>query len=147
MDARPFAAMFAALFVFSFSVGAQTRVATGGGVQRVPQPSAPAYNPLSKSTTPFDCRRYQGEQYPPNWRAYCQSIENSYVQGEARRVGRPLPSASVIALPPLGSGEAKALGYACVGGTAMRRLANGWEQLSAPDGNWQRCVEGIRDDR
>jgi hypothetical protein len=139
MDVRPLAALMAAFLVFS--AHAQTRTATGGGVPRVPTPKPAAYNPLSKSTTPFNCRQYRREDYPFDMRAYCQSIENSYIQSEAQRVGRPTPSASVAALPALGTSEAKRTGIACAGGTAMKRVTNGWGQLSAPDGGWQRCTE------
>jgi hypothetical protein len=139
MDVRLLAALAAAFFAFSAS--AQTRSASGGGVPRVPQPKPAAYNPLSKSITPLNCEQYRGQVYPLNMRDYCQSIENSYIQGEAHRVGRPTPSASIVELPSLGSPEARASGLACVGGTAMRRLSNGWQQLDAADGGWQRCVE------
>jgi len=139
MDVRLLAALAAAFL--AFSVSAQTRSATGGGVPRVSQPKPAAYNPLSKSTTPFNCRRYRDQVFPIDMQTYCQNIENSYIQSEARRVGRPAPSASIVTLPSLGSPEAKRAGVACVGGTAMRRLSNGWEQLPASDGGWQRCVE------
>src|SRR5690606_18605214 len=46
------------------------------------------------------------------------------------------------ALPAMGSNEARDLGYACIGGQAMRRLANGWEQVMARGGGWQRCRGG-----
>jgi len=139
MDARPFVALVAALFVVS--AVAQTRMATGGGLSRVPAPKPAAYDPLSRSTTPLNCQQYRGQKYPVDVQAYCQSIENSYIQGEARRVGRPSPSSSIVELPSLGSSEAKSSGYACVGGIAVRHLSNGWEQVSAADGGWQRCVE------
>ncbi|KLA51904.1 hypothetical protein XEUV683_14445, partial [Xanthomonas euvesicatoria] len=56
--------------------------------------------------------------------------------------GITAPSDSVITLPGLGTAEAKQLGYACVGGQAMKRLRNGWEQVAAPAGGWQRCLGG-----
>src|SRR5690606_7028860 len=64
------------------------------------------------------------------------------LKAEARMQGRPAPSASVINLPPMGSAEARELGYACIGGQAMRRLENGWEQVLAREGGWQRCRGG-----
>ncbi|PWB29867.1 hypothetical protein DCO49_00430 [Stenotrophomonas sp. SPM] len=42
-------------------------------------------------------------------------------------------------LPAYGSAEPKRLGAACMGGTAMRRLSNGWEQLRNAKGEWLRC--------
>ena len=55
----------------------------------------------------------------------------------------PAPvSHKLIQLPGMGSPEAKALGYACIGGQAFRRLANGWEQVAAAGGSWQRCQGG-----
>lgn len=72
---------------------------------------------------------------------FCEGMETSMVQGEAQRQGRPAPSTRVIELPALGTAEAKASGHACVGGTTMKRLNNGWEQLNDPAGGWQRCRE------
>jgi hypothetical protein len=72
---------------------------------------------------------------------FCQSIETATIQNEARRQGRPTPSQTVIKLPAMGTAAAKDLGYACISGTAMRRLPNGWEQVISGAG-WQRCIEG-----
>ena len=111
-----------------------------------PKPTKPAaaprqpYHSMAKDTTPFNCDRYRAHPHPGMVR-YCQSIENMTLRNEARRQGRPAASDSIIRLPGLGTPAAKDLGYACVGGQAMRRLANGWEQVSAKDGGWQRCHE------
>jgi len=32
-------------------------------------------------------------------------------------------------------------GTACIGGQAFRKLPNGWEQIHAAGGGWQRCRE------
>ncbi len=42
-------------------------------------------------------------------------------------------------MPAYGGAEAKQLGTACMGGIAMRRLNNGWEQLRNAKGEWVRC--------
>lgn len=139
MDVRLLTVLAAAFIAFSAS--SQTRTATGGGVPRVPQPKPAEYNPLSTSTTPFNCRQYRDQALPIDMQEYCQGIENAYIQSEARRVGRPAPSASIARLPALGSAEAKRIGYACVGGTALKRINNGWSQVAAADGGWQRCIE------
>lgn len=73
---------------------------------------------------------------------FCQSAENTVLIDEARRAGRPAPSKSIIVLPALGSPEARQLGYACIGGQAFKRLSNGWAQVHAVAGGWQRCREG-----
>ena len=107
---------------------------------RVPAPRAAPYNSASKDTTPFNCEKYRGHPHP-GMVGFCQSIETTTIQNEARRQGRPTPSQTVIKLPAMGTPAAKELGYACIGGSAMRRLTNGWEQVVSGAG-WQRCVEG-----
>ncbi|HEP1206063.1 TPA: hypothetical protein QEN11_04040 [Stenotrophomonas maltophilia] len=72
-------------------------------------------------------------------RLYCAEIERSLIQGEARRQGIPTPSSEIVRMPAYGSAEAKQFGAACMGGTAMRRLNNGWEQLRNARGEWLRC--------
>lgn len=99
------------------------------------------YNSMAKDTTPFNCEQYRNHPNP-GMVGFCQGIENSTLKQEARLQGRPAPSDSIISLPPLGSAEAKQLGYACIGGQAMRRLTNGWEQVMAKTGGWQRCTGG-----
>lgn len=104
-------------------------------------PARQPYDAMAKDTTPFNCEHYRNHPYP-GMAAYCQSMENMTLQNEARRQGRPAPSTSIIRLPGLGTPEARQLGYACVGGQAFKRLSNGWEQLSAEEGGWQRCQGG-----
>jgi len=53
--------------------------------------------------------------------------------------GRPQASGQWLSIPEYGSPEAKRLGYACMGGLAMRRLPNGWEQLRDRSNNFYRC--------
>lgn len=126
----------------STTVHAQTVRSAVGTQQRqyIPPPRQP-YNSMARDTTPFNCEQYRHHPHP-GMAGYCQSIENMTLQSEARRQGRPAPSSSIIELPPLGSEPAKALGYACVGGQAFKRLSNGWEQVSAAAGGWQRCRGG-----
>ena len=107
---------------------------------RAPVPRAASYNSASKDTTPLDCEKYRTHPHP-GMIGFCHGMENSLLQNEARRQGRPTPSRSVVRLPAMGTQNAKELGYACIGGTAMRRLSNGWEQVTSGAG-WQRCTEG-----
>lgn len=86
---------------------------------------------------PLKCQQHAD----PRIRLYCSEIERSLIQSEARRQGIPTPSSEVIRIPAYGSAEAKQLGAACMGGTAMRRLSNGWEQLRNAKGEWLRCRE------
>lgn len=119
---------------------AQTRAAQGKGTPRVgPAPKA-HYNSTAKDTTPFNCENYAIHPHAM-MRPLCEDWERNHVQSEARRAGRPGPSSSVIALPALGSVEGKRLGIVCIGGQAMRKIANGWEQVWGRDG-WQRCNGG-----
>jgi hypothetical protein len=117
------------------------RTATGKAPARITAPTRQPYNAMAKDTTPFNCEQYRHHPHP-GMAGYCQSIEAMALQNEAHRQGRPAPSASVIRLPGLGSAEAKQLGLACVGGQVLKRLPNGWAQVSAAAGGWQRCQGG-----
>lgn len=113
----------------------QIRSATG------PQ-SLPRYTPASARASnlgaePLKCQQHVDSRI----RLYCAEIERSLVQGEARRQGIPTPSSDIVRMPAYGSAEAKELGAACMGGTAMRRLSNDWEQLRNAKGEWLRCRE------
>lgn len=128
--------MFLALLVMAQPLQAQqVRSATG------PQP-APKYSPAvprayNAGAEPFRCR----ESLDPRMRSLCADIERAYIQGEAHRQGLPVPSSELVRLPAYGSAESKELGVACMGGTGMRRLSNGWEQLRDSKGEWLRCRE------
>ncbi|ADV27462.1 putative secreted protein [Pseudoxanthomonas suwonensis 11-1] len=124
-------------------VQAQTLRAQAPRGQYKPPPSAPRqpYNSMARDTTPFNCEQYRAHPHP-GMVGFCEGLEHSVLKEEARRQGRPGASASVIALPAMGTTEARELGYACIGGQAMRRLANGWEQVMAREGGWQRCRGG-----
>lgn len=128
--------------VYSEVIAAQTMRSAHGTEKRkyIPPPRQP-FNSMARDTTPFNCDQYRGHPHP-GMVTYCRGIENMTLRNEARRQGRPAPSDSIIQLPSLGSTEAKELGYACVGGQAFNKLPNGWEQLSANEGGWQRCGGG-----
>lgn len=128
------------LLAVSLPALAQTQTATGGGTPRVgPAPKA-RYNSTAKDTTPFQCESLRGHIYP-GMKSLCDQIESDHIRSEARLAGRPGPSSRVIDLPPLGSAEGKRLGIVCIGGQAMRKIPNGWEQVWGADG-WQRCRGG-----
>jgi len=119
---------------------AQTQTARGRGTPRVgPAPQA-HYNSTAKDTTPFQCEALRDHIYP-GMKSLCDQIESDHIRSEARRAGRPGPSSSVLDLPALGSIEGKRLGIVCIGGQAMRKISNGWEQVWSADG-WQRCRGG-----
>lgn len=106
---------------------------------------ATLYAPLAiaNDTTPFQCERLTiaktGSWVAPILRDFCEKQESQQwpVDGQATR--QPRPSTQVYLLPGYGSTEAKRTGLACMGGTAMRKLANGWEQLRDQQHNWGRC--------
>ena len=123
---------------------AQIHTATGPKPKPGPSQSTPrpAHNSMAKTTTPFNCEQYRWPKHPrPDMNGICDGLESSTLQAEARRAGRPGPSDDVVRLPALGSSDAKRTGLACVGGQAMRRLENGWEQVTSKHGGWQRCLE------
>lgn len=106
-----------------------------------PQP-LPTYTPASPKASNLGAEPLKCQQHiDPRIRLYCADIERSLIQGEARRQGIPTPSSEIVRMPAYGSAEAKQLGAACMGGTAMRRLSNGWEQLRNAKGEWLRCRE------
>jgi len=107
--------------------------------------AAALYAPLASAndTTPFQCERLTIAKtrswVAPILRDFCEQQEASNGQTMAKLLGKPRPSSQVYLLPSYGSPEAKRTGLACVGGTAMRRLTNGWEQLRDRQQNWVRC--------
>lgn len=132
MDVR-FGLILAAVLLVLPAHAQQIRSAAG------PQP-APKYKPAppkahNPGAEPMKCDQF----VDPRMRLICSDVEKAYIQGEARRQGLPTPSAEVVRLPAYGSAEAKRVGAACMGGTAMRRLSNGWEQLRNAKGEWLRC--------
>lgn len=111
------------------------------------EPPKPAYrhskphNSMAKDTTPFNCEAYRRHPHP-GMVGFCEGMEQMTLQNEARRQGRPPPSDSVLSLPSLGTPAARQLGVACINGQAFRKLDNGWEQVMASSGGWQRCRAG-----
>lgn len=97
----------------------------------------------AQDTTPYNCERLTvaktGSWAAPIIRDFCETQEAHNGQAFAKLLGKPRPSESVYVLPAYGSAEAKRTGLACVGGTAMHRLKNGWEQLRDRQQNWLRC--------
>lgn len=69
----------------------------------------------------------------------CDGLEADVLQSEPRQAGRPKPSTEVVVLPAMGTDAAKRSGMARIGGQAMRKLSNGWEQRLSPSGGWLRC--------
>lgn len=121
----------------------QVQSAAGKGVRRMEAGPRAAHNSAANDTTPLNCSRDEVRFNPhPGVRLLCERWERRLLQEESRRAGRPAPSSSVVVLPPLGSSEAKRLGFVCIGGQAFERLPNGWSQLMAPEGGWQRCEGG-----
>lgn len=55
--------------------------------------------------------------------------------------GTPRASNEVVRLPAYGSDASKESGTACIGGLAMRRLPNGWEQVRDSQSNYVPCVD------
>lgn len=94
-------------------------------------------------TTPYNCERLTfaktASWTAPILRDFCETQEAHNGQAFARILGKPRPSTAVYALPAYGSDDAKRAGLACIGGTAMQRLPNGWEQLRDRNDNWLRC--------
>lgn len=122
---------------------AQVQSAAGKGVGRAGTGPRAAHNSAARDTTPLNCTRSEVKYHPhPGVKMLCERWERQLLQDESRRAGRPAPSSSVVALPALGSSDARRLGFACIGGQAFQRLPNGWSQVMAPEGGWQRCEGG-----
>lgn len=133
--------LIAAGIALALPATAQTRAAVGTTHLPYIPPTRQPYSATAKDATPLHCAQYRNHPNPGMVR-YCEGLEHTLLQSEAQRQGKPAPSRSVIALPALGTPEAKELGYACVSGRALKRLSNGWEQVSATEGGWQRCEGG-----
>lgn len=99
----------------------------------------------AQDTTPFQCEQITIARtrswVAPIYRDFCERHEARTSQQIAKLQGRPRPSTAVYELPAYGSAEAKETGLACIGGTAMQRLKNGWQQLRDRQHNWLRCRE------
>lgn len=108
--------------------------------KQVHQPRQP-YSATAGSTTPLNCEQQRNHPHPAI-HPMCERWERDLVQGDAKRQGQPVPSTSVLTLPALGTSESARAGAACVGGRAMKKLPNGWEQMTDSAGNWQRCRGG-----
>jgi hypothetical protein len=118
----------------------QIHSARGPAPKPLPAAPRPAHNSMAAGTTPFNCEQYRWPNHPhPGMKPLCDGLEANVLQGESRQAGRPKPSTEVVALRAMGTDAAKRSGMACIGGQAMRRLSNGWEQILAPSGGWQRC--------
>jgi hypothetical protein len=94
-------------------------------------------------TTPLNCEKVDEQVLlPPQafaLRRLCLRLESNALRSTAKSQGRPRPSESIVELPNYGTELSINTGLACMGGQAMRRLPNGWEQLRDETGSWQRC--------
>ena len=97
----------------------------------------------ANDTTPFQCERLTIAKTrswtAPILRDFCENSEARNGLAMAQLLGRPRPSTQVYVLPSHGSEDAKSTGLPCVGGTAMKKLPNGWEQLRDQHHRWVRC--------
>lgn len=141
MDIRP-GVVCLLLMVASSASAQQIHSARGPTSKPLPAAPRPAHNSMAKTTTPFNCEQYRWPNHPhPGMKPLCDGLEANALQQESRQAGRPSPSAEVVVLPAMGTDAAKRSGMACIGGQAMRRLPNGWEQVSSRSGGWLRCRE------
>lgn len=134
MDVKAFL-IIAALSCAASASAQQVHSASGPQPPRKYEP--PRGQPHNPGATPMKCDQFAD----PRFRSLCNGIERDYVQDTAKRQGLPVPSAELVKLPAMSTPDAKRLGAACIGGTAMRRLDNGWEQLRNAQGQWIRCRE------
>ena len=135
-------AIFLILTLVAPAAFAQVHAAHGRSAPKPAYHRQQPYDAMAKDTTPFNCEKMRGQSPLVDLERMCRDIESDTLRNVAVQQGKPAPSRTVIELPALGTPEAKKLGYACIGGQAMRRLANGWEQVMAKAGGWQRCVGG-----
>ena len=138
-----FRAAFAAFFLFFSVFPAAAQAVRSYTAKPPPRVATPRPSPrMATDTTPLNCFENFRQNPNPIFLALCVSHEQNMVQGNARRSGQPVPSSSVVSLPALGSPSAKVNGFACIGGQAFRKIPNGWEQVYAKGGAWQRCTGG-----
>ena len=141
MDTR--LGIFCVLLAAAGSVsGQQIHSVRGPAPNHIPIAPSATHNSMAKTTTPFNCDQYRWPNHPhPGMNPLCDGLEADVLQGESRQAGRPKPSTEDVALPAMGTDAAKRSGMACIGGQAMRKLSNGWEQVLSPRGGWLRCRE------
>ena len=98
---------------------------------------------MAQDTTPYNCEQLTALKTKswaaPIVRDFCEKQEAHNGQAFAKLLGKPRPSTAVYELPAYGSADAKLAGIACIGGTAMQRVKNGWVQLRDREHNWLRC--------
>ena len=135
MDVRIMAMAMAMAMVALPVSGQQIRTATG------PQTAANHYQVRripALGAEPLHCEQHK---FVPHAYLYCRDIERMLLQGNARQFGTPQPSDTIATAPSMGSADAERLGMACISGTVMRRLSNGWEQMRDQQNRWLRCRE------
>lgn len=125
------AGMLVCLLLVSATAAAQIRAVEPKPRPRLAAPKQPT--PLTQ--TDLRCERYEWRQH----KTICQALEREMFQNLPHRLGRPIAASEVVYLPERGTPDANAMGLACIGGQAMRRLKNGWEQLRGNNGGWVRC--------
>lgn len=125
------------LLLSAFAVSAQTRSATGRGIERVnPNRNVAAVPKL-------DCRKLLASDPRPWVHAYCEHVDFAMQDGMSRAWGRPRPSSVLLDIPALGTAEAKASGVSCSEGRVIRRVGNGWEQALDQQRNYLRCRPSV----
>jgi len=92
---------------------------------------------------PNDCsiitRQNPLNPYAYLFRNHCEQSDARTKQSIARIMGRPHPSTNVLTVPAHGSPEAKRYGVACMGGLAMLRITNGWQQALDSERRYYTC--------
>jgi hypothetical protein len=73
------------------------------------------------------------------FREHCEQTVARVNQGTARILGRPQPSLKVLDVPAHGTGDARRLGVACIGGLVMLRIENGWKQALDSEHRYYTC--------
>jgi hypothetical protein len=111
-----------AAVLVSFGASAQLHVSK----PRAESARPPYHRP--SAATPKECLQ---PSLDPWLGALCKSITR----------GKPQASGEVLALPAHGTAAARESGVECMGGLAMRRLPNGWEQVRDSSANYIRCIE------
>lgn len=129
--------LFLALLVLTGDAMAQAKVRTAVGVQKRVNP-----NMNRPKVAGVDCKAFEADPRP--WvHDYCAQVDFSLQDMQSRLYGYPRPSPVVLAIPALGTDEAKAAGVYCADSRVLRKAGNAWIQAVDSQRRYLRCTPSV----
>lgn len=129
--------VFLFLLVLTGNAMAQSKLQTAAGVQKRVNPN---YN--RPKVVGVDCKALGAD--PRVWvREYCAQVDFGIQDLQSRLYGYPRPSPVVLAIPALGTAEAKAAGVYCADNRVLRKEGNAWVQAVDSQRRYLRCTPSV----